>query len=242
MATDTRADDRSVAGDDLGARLRDGEGPIGCLDVAIDAAARAEVDVRIAVREERVAHVQHVRLLEVDDGVAVRVRRIDMDDLEIVAVYMERDRVGERDDRKRRLRGRRNLPVHDRLELLGGEPLAHVLVGDDDRAVAAEDGVAARVVAVPVRIEDEAHRLRRHRRDGLLQLRRHGRDLIVDEEHAGIADGERDVSARAGDEVEALGQLLRLELLGRLLCPRHGERQDDRADGNASNFHRGIMP
>jgi len=86
-----------------------------------------------------------------------------VDHVDLVAVEEEGQVVVERHDGKgRRRRGRNGLLLAQELEeLFAGEALANVVVGDDHGARAAERGVAARVVPVHVRVDDEAHGLLR---------------------------------------------------------------------------------
>ena len=76
-----------------------------------------------------------------------------VDHLDLLAVEVDGDRILEGDHRQRLGgRGRHRLVAHD--VLLGRQPLAHVLLGDD-RRLGAEGGVVPRVVAVPVGVEHE---------------------------------------------------------------------------------------
>jgi len=65
--------------------------------------------------------------------------------------------------------------------------LANVLLGDDGR-VGAELCVATDVIAVPVRIENETHRLVADALECSLDLRRQRRKFVVHNDDAVVAD------------------------------------------------------
>ena len=58
--------------------------------------AQVEIDKRKLSVEERIAHVEDVGIPEVNDRVAIGVRVLDVEDVNLVAVPVERDLVGER--------------------------------------------------------------------------------------------------------------------------------------------------
>ena len=87
--------------DDLRFTVADGERPIGGGHESVHIAPTREIDEGIPTGDEGVAHVDHVRVREVHDDVAVRVRRRDVECHHVVAVQMKGDRVVERDDRER---------------------------------------------------------------------------------------------------------------------------------------------
>ena len=76
-------------------------------------------------------------------------------------------------------RQRRHLAAHDRL--LGREPLAHVLVRDDQR-LEPEDLVPAGVIEVPVGVEQELEVPLVDRGEGGLDLVGERGELIVDDQ------------------------------------------------------------
>ena len=108
---------------------------------------------------------------------------------------------------------------------------ADVVVREDRGAGLAEVLVAAGVIDVPVRVDHEAHRLGAQLRERLLDLGRQRRELVVDDDDAVLADRRADVAAGAGEHVDALRQLLRLDddlaevLLLRTAHGMHGEQR-----------------
>jgi hypothetical protein len=108
-------------------------------------------------------------------------------------------------------------------------------VGHDHRAALGHVLVAAHVVAVPVGVQDELHRLRGKGGDRRLDLRRERRELIVDHEDAVVSHGHADVPARPLEQVHTLGDHVRLDLdLGvvvLLLSPRRrGEEHSEQSE------------
>ena len=92
-------------------------------------------------------------------------------------------------------------------------------MGHDDRTLAAEHDVAASVVGVPMGIEHEPHRLGRHLRDRLLQLRGQRLNLIVDQEYRVLTDEERDI-------VTYVRQLMRTNRVDQTVFDRLKNRHD----------------
>ena len=83
---------------------------------------------------------------------------------------------------------------------------------DDVDTELAEVLVAARVVAVDVRVDEHADRLVGQRLDRGQQLLRQRRELIVDHQHAVIADQEPDVAALPFEVMDVAGHLVRFDL------------------------------
>ena len=145
------------------------------------------------------------RAPEVHDRIAVGVRRRAVERRHLVAVDVEchvgaegheRQRAPCGDGSTRMLKNARNCSVDIRFRTLSCATISAPGLG--------EALVAARVVAVPVRVEDELHRLRRDRGDRGLDLRRERRVLVVDQEHGVGADREPQVAAGAGQHVDAV--------------------------------------
>ena len=133
---------------------------------------------------------------------------------DVVAVEMKRHGVGERDDRQRRHRVRRDIALDVLVELQHRHALAHVVVREDDRAFFRHVRVAADVIAVHVRVEHEADRLVGNRADRREYFRRERRELGVDHHDAVVARGDADVAALAFQHVERSGELGRLDHRG----------------------------
>ena len=75
-----------MAGNDLRVAARNGQRLFTGADHAADGAARAFVDERVDAVEPDVAHVQHIRLLEMNEDVRVGVRGGKVDQAERVAI------------------------------------------------------------------------------------------------------------------------------------------------------------
>jgi hypothetical protein len=88
-----------------------------------------------------------------------------------------------------------------------GEPLAHILVRDNDGAVLAEGHVPADMVAVIVSIHQKPHRLLRDRGDRCLQLVVQRRELAIDHDDAIVANGDGAVAAKSNQHVGAVAQI-----------------------------------
>ncbi len=131
--------------------------------------------------------------------------------MDLVAVEMEGDGVGEGDHGERHLGPGRHRAVERLHELIGAHAVPDVVVGDDQGALAAQVLVAAGVIAVPVGVEHEADRPgldRRHRRLDLLGQRR---ELIVDQEHSVLAGRDPDVAPLPDQHVDARRHRHRLD-------------------------------
>jgi membrane associated rhomboid family serine protease len=203
--------ERPVPGDDLHPGRQLGGDLLDRGGQALDAAPARQIDERKTIGHEVVAHVHDVRLGEEDDGVAVGVAARQVNRPHLLAVQVHRELVVERDRRQRLAgRGRRRIVAR----LAGGhaarQPPPHVLVRHD-RGLARERGVAAGVVAVPMRVEHEAHGLVGNVFEGRPNLRRQRRELIVDDHDAVLADRHADVSALALEHVNVARDLLGLD-------------------------------
>ena len=106
----------------------------------------------------------------------------------------------------------------------------------DSQAFRDGDAHAAGVVEMPVGVEQKAHRLVRNRLDRGQYARRQRRKLVVDQEHAVLADRYTDVAAFAFEHVDVLRQLGGLDLhlveAVRLGSGRQAEQngQDDKGE------------
>jgi hypothetical protein len=108
------------------------------------------------------------------------------------------------------------------------------LVRDDERSRFSEVLVAAGVVAVPVRIEDELHRLGRDLRDRRGDLVAERRVLVVDHENRVHPGRDADVAAGAGQHVHGVGKLRRSHLdLGEIGLRRRRKGREGGQDGDA---------
>lgn len=94
------------------------------------------------------------------------------------------------------------------------EALPCIVVRDDDRASAGKRLVAARMIAVPVGVENEFDRLVGDLRDRSHDLLRQGGELIVDDERAVGTDGKADIPAGPFKHVDARRHRDRLDLDG----------------------------
>jgi hypothetical protein len=132
-----------------------------------------------------------------------------------------------------------------------------VLVRDDDGAVPRKGLVAAGVVAMEMRVDHVAHRLRRDRGYRRFELAVHLAVHVVDHDDAVVADDHRHVAAdraaRAFEQIGAVAQIggpdrSVLEIWRRRrrqarLGPRHAEKRDERRrGGQQSRAHRTSSP
>jgi hypothetical protein len=135
--------------------------------------------------------------------VSVGMRVSHVNGLNRIAVEIEADRIGESDDRKRGSRRGGDPVVERSQELLLAHPAPDVLMGEDESAGSSHRFIAAGVIVVPVGVHHEPDRLRRDGRDRRLDLRRHRRVLVVDDEGIGFAHRQANVPARAFEHVDA---------------------------------------
>ena len=178
------------------------------------------IDERQAVAHEDVTGVDDVRIAEEHHGVAVRMRRPEVDDVDLVVVVVEADGFPEGDLGQSLFRVRLLEPVGQRHDLVRLHPPSAVFLSHDDRAGPPEVLVPVGVVVVPVGVDDEVDRvvgqLSYSRRD-LLGERR---ELVVDDERAVVPDRDPDVPTAPLKHVDGLGDphcpdLDVVEVLGR---------------------------
>ena len=116
-------------------------------------------------------------------------------------------------------------------------------MGHDDRSGGAQGFVAAGVIAVPVRVQNELHiRVtdRCHRSHDLLVQR--GK-LVVDQERAVLTDTESQVAARAHEHVDAGADFDRPDLHGvpvLLSSCRTGDKDDNKGEEASGTAHGGT--
>ena len=174
------------------------------MNQAVDRSPAVEVDEREDAIEERIAHVDDVDVREMDDRVSIGVGVLHVEGANLLAVPMERHRIGE-GDHGERVRRRLLRPFHHLVELLGIQAFAHILVGYDHRAGLAEVLVTASVIAVPVGVQHEAHRAVAdggYRRHDLLGK---AGELVVYHERPVLAHRQADVASRPHQHVHAVG-------------------------------------
>ena len=202
-------------GNRLGQRLRQ-----------FDAAAVVrEVEQRCILPRPQVARRQDSQRREVDHRVAAGVPLAEVVELDAVLAAAERQLVlvGLLRQELRLLALER---IHLRHECLG------VLMGDDVHA-GREAFVAARVIAVRVRVDQGSDRLVRHRLDLRDDVRAVARELAVHHGYARVGHEDRDVAAgerraidraRRPDDVEVVLHLHQVGQ-GRALLPSQPHRQ-----------------
>jgi hypothetical protein len=120
-----------------------------------------------------------------------------------------------------------------------GETLAHVLLGDHNRTVFAEWRIPADMIAVVVRIDEEANRLLGDGGNRGLELVVHLRELAVHHDDAVVACGNRRVAAEALEHIGAAAKVEALHLdfrpvgshrRARRLLPERGHDQTGRSN------------
>src|SRR5215470_7053211 len=201
--------DVAVAGDDFHVSRQLGDDFLQGGDHAFPASARTEIDKGKSVTYEVITHVYDIRLGEEDDAVAIGVAAGEVQRADVFAVQVHGDVVIESDDGKRFFRG--GFPLHrDRAQIASRaaflQPLAHIVVRYDRRLLL-EVGIAAGVVAVKVRVDDESNGLVGDAFEGGLDFFGQGRILIIDHHDTVLADGSADVSACAFQHVNIPGNL-----------------------------------
>src|SRR6185437_13341129 len=246
--------ERPVAGHDPGLVVRELEIGIRRRDHAADIAAVDPVDIRIAGVGERVAGREHVGVGEIDVGVAAgvcvggmlehRLAAFDGENGACIAVVGFRRQAGSGN--------RRHFYAGGVAGGAGGKKVTHVDVRDDNRAVGGEARIAAGVVAVMMRVDQEFERLRRHRGDGRLELVVHRRELAVHHDDAVVAGGDGDVAARAFEHPGAVAEIEGLYLDFREIRPDRwsglslrvscaGQRDERGAEGKAGKADHGDV-
>jgi len=145
-----------MAGNDLCVAVCHGQSLFGSVNHAADGAARAFIDEGIQTVEPGVAHVQHIGFVEVNVDVSVSVRRVEVDQIERVAVAPDVERAVEGDCRPSASRSGRRSRVKDLHSLRRGEPLTGIPVSEDGEAGGVQALIATNVVGVPVGIDQNA--------------------------------------------------------------------------------------
>src|SRR5262245_3528329 len=142
-----------MAGNDLHVGGQRRHGFLDVLHHAEHATAAGDVHEGQAVGDEIVAHVDHVRLREVDDAVAVGVPLRVVQRPDVLAVDVNGQAMVEGDHRQGSGGGRVDLAGGIGAPL--GQAHANVVVSDEGRRLT-HLRVAAGVVAVPMRVQYEA--------------------------------------------------------------------------------------
>ena len=191
----------AVAGNDRVDVFDPGDGFANRLGVGDAAAPVVHVDERLALGGKHVARVHHARVAEDDERIAVGVGGAEVKEIDRLVALEQGHLVLERLVGQTVLLGR----------LLEGRHLLHVGAGvflRDDFHAGGEEIVAARVVAVGMRVDDVGHRLVG---DGLHLVEDRlpvVGELGVDEHHAGGGDEGRRIPALPRDCVEVVRNLL----------------------------------
>jgi len=160
-------------------------------DVAPHVSAAREVDIRKTAGEKCVAEMNHVRSGEVDDTVAVGVGWRHVNQLDLLTVEMDRERVIEGDDWKRRLR----------ITRFAAKALPDIRVRNDV-CLETEVGVSPGVIAVIMRVEHKFKFAGAQLLQDRLDFLRQRRELVVDDENTIRSDGHADVPAGSSEHVD----------------------------------------
>jgi len=191
--------------------LKENKSVADVLRQTFDVAPTLQVHERKSAGKEIIAEMNYIRRREEDDNVAVRVAMWEVNRANLFAVEMDREVLIESDYRQRFF-GRRWSSVLEEFGLLFGcHSLANVIVSDD-RRFGSKCDVAARVISVPVRVENEAQFLVGYAFEGGPDLVSQRRKLIVDDQKAIVTNRDADVSAGAFEHVNIAGNFRRLHL------------------------------
>src|SRR4051794_1275288 len=143
-----------MAGNQLRSRRNFGDELTDVLNQTLDRSTTLQIHKRKASGKEIIPEMHYIRRAEEDHTVAIRMTVRKVNRTNVFAVEMYRQRIIERDYRQRFFRRRRRRAIeHGRL-LFGRKTLAHVVVRDDRRLWSKHD-VAARMISVPVSVENE---------------------------------------------------------------------------------------
>ena len=152
--------------------------------------------------------MQDIRLDEIDERVAIRVRRQrHPDGPDGLAVEMEVDAIDKGHHRVVRLRQRRRQRLPPGRHTLPGDPLSYVVAREHRSARARESGIPAGMIEMPVRVDD-VFRLALGK---LLDLREVGRrigdELVVDQEYAVRANADPHIAASPHQHRDTLAKI-----------------------------------
>src|SRR6185503_1817138 len=177
-----------------------------------DVATTLQVHERKSAGKEIIAEMNYIRRREEDDNVAVRVAMWEVNRANLFAVEMDREVLIESDYRQRFF-GRRWSSVLEEFGLLFGcHSLANVIVSDD-RSFRSKHDIAARVISVPVSVENKPQLLVGGKTlQGCFDLVGKRCVLIVDDQNAVITYRDADVSAGALEHVHVAGNFRYLHL------------------------------
>ena len=186
------------------------------VDRALEGAPVVEIDDGKGNRAEEVSHEDHVGPAEVDEAVPVRMRRRHGEDRRLLPVQVEGHVSTVREYGKRE--GGPRLRQAD----------ADLVPGKDRHAHPPEVLVPADVVAVDVRVDQEADLTRGELPNGRYDPLRERGELVVDHHDPVLSDRESDVSALSLEVVDASPDLVRhdLHVVHVLLSPRLGRGED----------------
>ena len=202
-----------MARDDLGVVVGEREKGVRRRDHAIDGAAVGEVDVGIAgTQRHDVAGRQDIRIGKVHVGVTVGmgIGEVLQGRLASSDLHRHLRRVGPGRDRP--LRRGWGLGAGQSVGGAGAQTLCDILMRRHDGTILGEALVAARMVAMEMRVDEIADRLLRDGCDRRRDLVMQRRELAVDHDDAVVAHRGGDVAAHAFDHVGPVPEIGGLHL------------------------------
>ena len=162
-------------------------------------------------------------------------------DVDLVSVQIETDTLLVGHDRERNARSGRRIITGSRATCR--HPGTDIVMGEDECALLPEILVPARMVEMPVGVDEKFHRSRAKVCDGCLNLAGKRGKLVVDQNRAVCAVTDADIAARTEEDGNAGSDLLgsdfnRVEIaLGhRRRCEQHG------GGGSKGKFLHGKSP
>ncbi len=135
-----------------------------------------------------------------------------VDQLDRLAIEMDRHGVGIGDRRKGAGRRRRDRLIEGGDIVSRRHPDTDVVLGDDDRAGLRQGFIAAEMVGVGVGVDDEPDRLVAQPGDGRLEVVNHRRDGGVDQEDSVGAGQHQGISAHPAQQIDSVAEIGRLDL------------------------------
>ena len=142
---------------------------------------------------EHITHVEDIEVCEVNDRIAICVCRRGVNEIQIVAVPVKADAIGKRNDRQGSSVG-----------AVICESGSYIVLRDDYGTGICEIRIAARVITVPVRIDDIVDITAADFANGRLDFVAERCELIVDDERTVVTDRKSDVAALTDEHVYAL--------------------------------------
>lgn len=179
-----------MAGNDLSVGPGDAQTGFHRINKPVDRPATGDINVGEETRKKCIAHMQHIRALEIDDRITIGMSRRHVHRPDRVTIHVKMDVIAKCQDWQKPVRV---------LRVGIGQPRADIVVGDDSCAFGVEVIIRTRMIAVIVSVEDKTwHALARNIGNSRFDLRPGIGQKVVHQQDAVCARQKRHIAAGSG--------------------------------------------